>query len=79
MLKQQLVLEVVKGERTYQLHLPQGCPLGEINDVLYEYRTFIMQKMQEALKVDEPKQDAPASDAVQVDPMAGLPQPIIQG
>lgn len=55
MLKQQLILEVKRGERAYQLVIPDGCPLGEVNDVLFEIRNFVVGKIMEAIKADQPQ------------------------
>lgn len=56
MLKQSVKLEVVKGERVYQLCLPIDSPLGEVYDVLYEMRSFVIGKINESQKADEKKE-----------------------
>jgi hypothetical protein len=58
MLKQKIVFEVLKGEKNERVHsysIPEGCSLGEIHDVLFQFRSLIVEKMQEALKADAPK------------------------
>ncbi len=52
MIKNQVVLEVKKGDRLYQLHLDSLAPLGETFDVLYEMRSYVCQMIEEAQKVD---------------------------
>jgi hypothetical protein len=50
MLKQQVFLESIKGDRKYQFPLPNGCPLGELNDVLFEFRSYIAECITQSLK-----------------------------
>ena len=54
MLKQQIILEVKKGENTYLMQLPQNCALGEVHDVLYQMRTFVIERILEEQKKDKP-------------------------
>jgi len=56
MLKNIAILEVEKNGKKYEFHLPQGCTLGEAHDVIFEMRTFIVERIQEAFKADAPKQ-----------------------
>lgn len=56
MLKNQAILEVEKNGKTYQLHLPDGCTLGEVHDVLFQMRSHVLERIQDALKVDAPKE-----------------------
>lgn len=56
MIKQAVKLEVVKGDRVYQLDLPMNAPLGEVYDVLYEMRSFVISKINESQKSDERKE-----------------------
>ncbi len=53
MLKQSAMLEVKIGENIYQLHLPANSPLGEVHDAIFQMRSFIVAKMNEAIKADE--------------------------
>lgn len=55
MLRQLAVLEVKMNERVYTLSLPNEAPLGEVHDVLFKMRTFVIERINEAQKVDEPK------------------------
>jgi hypothetical protein len=57
MLKQSVMLEVKKEDRIYTLLLPPNCPLGEVHDVIYQMRTFIVEKVVEAQKQDQPPVD----------------------
>jgi hypothetical protein len=61
MLKQQGLLEVTKGENTYQLHLPAGasCPLGEVHDVLHEMKSFIVNMIVQSNQPPQPAQSVP--------------------
>ncbi len=55
MIKNVSILEVLKGERVYQLHLPSNAPLGELHDVLFQMRSFVVDKINEAVQIDAPK------------------------
>ena len=59
MIKNNLILEVKREERVYQLHLPSDSPLGEVHDVLHEMKMFIVKTMTEraSQEVGEPKED----------------------
>lgn len=59
MIKQHAILEVVKNGNTYQLHLPDNVTLGEVHDVLFEMRTFVIAKIVEAQKADQQKEKPP--------------------
>ena len=59
MLKQSAMLEVKIGDRAYQLHLPSDAPLGEAHDVIFQMRSFIIAKINEAQKADAPKESEP--------------------
>lgn len=56
MLKHAVMLEIVKGERVYQFSLPSDSPLGEVHDVLFEMRNFVVNKLNESLNADKPKE-----------------------
>ena len=60
MLKQSVMLEVKKNERVYQLHLPADCPLGEVHDALFEMRSYVVDKINEAQKIDKPQEPVEA-------------------
>ncbi len=59
MLKQATMLETKIGERIYQFHLPSDAPLGEVHDALFQIRSFVVAKINEAQKVDEKKEPDP--------------------
>ncbi len=42
------ILEIKMGERTYQMIVPMDAPIGEIHDVMYQFRGFILDKMLQA-------------------------------
>lgn len=56
MLKQSANLEVVREDRVYSLNLPASAPLGEVHDVLFQMRSFVVDKINEAIKADVPKE-----------------------
>ena len=56
MLKTGAQLEVKIGERVYTLNLPSESPLGEVHDVLFQMRSYVIGKINEAAKVDAPKE-----------------------
>jgi hypothetical protein len=56
MLKTQAQLEIAIGERLYQLNLPSDAPLGEAFDALFQMRTFIVQKINDANSIDKTKE-----------------------
>ncbi len=56
MLKQTAILEVKIGERVYQLLLPSDSPLGEVHDALFQMRSFVVGKINEAQNIDKPKE-----------------------
>lgn len=56
MLKTIASLEVKVGERLYSLHLPSEAPLGEVHDVLFQMRSYVIDKINDAVKVDAPKE-----------------------
>lgn len=58
MLKQQVILEVKKDDRSYQLHLPENCPLGEVHDVLFQMRCYVVDRINESQKADAPKEES---------------------
>jgi hypothetical protein len=56
MLKQAAILEVVKEDRIYTMILPNNAPLGELHDVLFQMRSFVVEKINEAVNADKPKE-----------------------
>lgn len=56
MLKQTAILEVVIQDRVYTLVLPNNAPLGELHDVLFQMRSFVIGKVNEAIEMDKPKE-----------------------
>jgi len=58
MLKQQQTasLEVIREDRIYSLTLPHNAPIGELHDVLFQMRSFVIEKINEAINADKPKQ-----------------------
>lgn len=64
MLKQRSILEVVKGEKVYQLHCDQDSKLGELHDVLSEMKDYVVKRITEAAELEKPKEKK--SDVVEV-------------
>lgn len=62
MLKQSANLEIVKDDRVYSLTLPTSAPLGEVHDVLFQMRSFVVDKINEAIKADIPKEEQPKTE-----------------
>lgn len=61
MLRNQVILEIKKGENSYQFTFSPGSPAGEIFDALCEMRGFVLGEIQKStqseqaqVKVDEP-------------------------
>jgi hypothetical protein len=55
MLKSSAMLEVKIGERVYSFFLPSDAPLGEAHDALFRMRSYVVDKINEAIKVDNPE------------------------
>ena len=60
MIKNQLVLEVVKENRNYTFVMENNSPLGEIHDALSEMKDFIIKQILEIQAKEKPA--AVASD-----------------
>lgn len=59
MLKTHAQLEVKIGERIYQLNLPSDAPLGEAHDALFQMRSYVISKINEAQQADKVKEQEP--------------------
>lgn len=57
MLKTNAKLEVTIGERVYTLNLPSESPLGEVHDALFRMRSYVVDRINEAIKADQPKEE----------------------
>ena len=62
MLKQSAMLEVKIGENVYQFHLPSSAPLGEAHDAIFQMRSYIVAKINEAIAADKPKEALPEEE-----------------
>ncbi len=58
MLKQAAIFEIKKEDRIYTLTLPNTAPLGELHDVIYQMRAFVVEKINESIKAEMPKENA---------------------
>lgn len=57
MLKQKSTLEVKVAERSYEFQCDPQAPLGEIHDALCQMKVYIVQRIVDADKVQEVKED----------------------
>lgn len=57
MIRNETVLEVKKGERSYRLYCEGNSPLGELFDALSEMQGFIVSKIKES---QPKKEESPA-------------------
>lgn len=48
MIKPVAVLELVIGERSYQLQCHSNSPLGELHDALMQMKGYVVERMQKA-------------------------------
>jgi hypothetical protein len=55
MIKNIALLEIAKEDRIYTLMLPNNASLGELHDVLFQMRSFVIDRINEAVKADQPK------------------------
>jgi len=62
MLKQKTILEIVKGDKTYQLHCDPNANLGELHDVLSEWKAYVVKRITDAHE-EEVKREKAAKDA----------------
>jgi len=50
MLKNIAKLEIERNGRIYELHLPNEAPLGEVHDILFLMKAYILERMK---KIEE--------------------------
>lgn len=55
MLKTNAILEIVKETRSYKFIIPENASLGEIHDVLFQMKTFIIDKINEIAAMQKPQ------------------------
>lgn len=55
MIKQQTLLEVKAGERTYELACSPDSPLGELYDAICAMKSFIVQRINEEQQKETPE------------------------
>jgi len=56
MLKQTAILEIVRQDRVYTMILPNNAPLGELHDVIFQMRSFVVEKINESINAEKPKE-----------------------
>ena len=59
MLKTNTTLEIAKDIGNYILHIPQNCTLGQLHDVLFEMREFVVGKINEAISAQKKMEQKP--------------------
>jgi len=59
MLKNLSTLEHKIEDRIYQFVCASNAPLGEVHDALVKMKAFVIGKIQEAQKAEEPKEESP--------------------
>lgn len=57
MIKNQIIYEIKKGERTYTLMFEQNAPAGEVFDVGCEIKAFAFNVIKEAQEAEKTKQE----------------------
>lgn len=67
MLKQTAILEIVRDDRVYTMVLPNNAPLGELHDVIFQMRSFVVDKINESVKLDQPKQPLEVPENIKVE------------
>lgn len=55
-LKQKTILEVVRGDKIYQLICHPDSQLGELHDVISEFRDYVVKRINDAATIQ--KQEA---------------------
>lgn len=56
MIKQQIKLEVKAGERVYELACSPDSPLGELYDAISAMKSYVVQRINEQLEEEKPKE-----------------------
>ena len=56
MIKQTVILEIIKDDRIYSLSLPQNANFGELYDVLFEMKNFVVDKINKSSIEKKPKE-----------------------
>lgn len=58
MLKQKLIFEVKRDERIYSLEIPSGCNLGEVHDVIFAMKQWVIDQMNQVHMAEKPQEKA---------------------
>lgn len=53
------ILEIQREDRVYSLIIPNNAPLGELHDVIFQMRSFVVDKINESITLDKPKEPEP--------------------
>jgi hypothetical protein len=61
MIKNQVVFEIKKGDRNYQLLISSDSPLGELFDVLTEMRSYVVKRIEDASSAEKEKEKEQAA------------------
>jgi hypothetical protein len=55
MLKTQATLEIEQNGRNYILQMPSDSPLGEVHDILFKMRFYVIEKINEIANAEKDK------------------------
>jgi hypothetical protein len=55
-IKNKIVLEVIRGERTYEMVLSPDSPLGEAFDAITEMRNYLVERINQVEKENQAPQ-----------------------
>ncbi len=55
MLKQYVCFEEKKDEHEVKIYISAACPLGMVHDALFKARSYIIERINDAMKQDTPK------------------------
>lgn len=62
MLKQYVAFTERQDENEVTIYISANCPLGLVHDALFKARSFVVDKINEAQKLDAPKEPEPQSE-----------------
>jgi hypothetical protein len=65
MLKNQVILEVKRGENIHRYYLPENCQAGEVCDVLFEMRGIVISKITESQALNKPVEQEQTNESEQ--------------
>ena len=51
-----------KDEHEVRIQISANCPLGFAHDAVFKFRTYLVERINEALKADQPKELEPVKE-----------------